>query len=136
MATPKAKKGQKGFDKVEKVLVICSVCKKNKLIRPDLVAQFKWCSNECKGKSMESQRPHNKLSLDKLIYVACSLPTCKSSKAMLPCRVRRAYKLKQKIFCCKEHAVLFRKQSYHEEVEIQQLKQEEINSRKQIWGIN
>lgn len=136
MPTPKAKKGKKGFEPVVKTSVQCTYCKKIKKVTIEKAATFKWCNNKCKGKSMENRHPYNKLSLDKYIYVKCSLPGCCEGKYLLPCRWRRMQKLKLKAFCSKKHSVEFRKISFHEEFEIKLIREKDKNSKKQIWSIN
>ena len=136
MGTPKAKKGQKGFTKVEKVSVRCTQCGKNKKVLPYLAAKFKWCSNQCKGDSMRNKKAHNRLPVDKLVYVPCSLPGCTSGKRMLPCRWKQIQKKNTKSFCCREHRNLFMKKTFHEEFKTEQIKQENKQSLIKIWGAN
>lgn len=114
--------------KKEKIACTCNNCPNIVYKNPAQAKTFRYCSKECEWAAKIGKVPHNKLTIDKLVFSKCKLETCNKGRYIRP---RQAKKGEYK-FCsnkCKNH---FRSKQYQLELEeLRKKKQEEV--KRNIW---
>ena len=110
---------------------VCGCCGKEVWIKRAKGKRFRYCSNACKWKAKEQQIPHNKLTIHKRVFVACSSVFCQRGKFLTPFWAK---KKRKDHFCCRACHMYYKSKQYQLDLlTLQERKQED--TKRSIWRL-